>query len=130
VFGDERRPAHPVPALMINGQLDASVPVAGGPPGGRFTEAWDGTPTLPSLAQGRFWAAANGCTGEPEASVQGAVQRTRWRCPAGREVEALLVADNGHAWPGGQSGSRRADPPSKALNANEAIWAFFKAHAR
>ena len=130
LFGDERKPAQPVSALMINGGLDASVPPEGGRPGGRFPDAWDGTPALPSAAQGRFWAAANGCAATPETSSQGPVQRTRYRCPTGREVQWLLVADNPHAWPGGVPGSRLGEPPSRSLDATDEIWTFFKAHPR
>jgi polyhydroxybutyrate depolymerase len=130
LFGDEKKPPQPVAALMINGQLDTAVPPAGGAPGGRFPNAWDGTPALPAQAQGRFWAAANGCEDPPETQVQGLVQRTRYRCAPGRAVEAVMVQDNGHAWPGGQAGTRRADPPSQALNATEAIWAFFKQQSK
>lgn len=39
LFGDEKMPAQPVSALMINGMLDQSVPYQGGPPGGRFPGA-------------------------------------------------------------------------------------------
>ena len=130
LFGDERKPAHPVSALMINGQLDASVPAAGGAPGGRFPDAWDGTPALPALAQGSFWAAANGCATTPDSTRQGPITRSRYRCNSGRGVEVVLVGDNGHAWPGGKAGSRRGDTPSTALNATDAIWSFFKAHSK
>jgi polyhydroxybutyrate depolymerase len=130
LFGDEKKPARPVSALMINGALDASVPAEGGRPGGRFAEAWDGTPALPTTAQGRFWAAANGCATTPETRTQGPVQRTGYRCPGGRDVLMVLVADNPHAWPGGVPGSRLGDPPSSSLDATEEIWAFFKAHPK
>jgi polyhydroxybutyrate depolymerase len=130
VFGDEAAPAQAVSALTINGALDTSVPLAGGAPGGRFASAWDGTPTLPAEAQGRFWAAANGCQPAPDTVTQGEVSRWSYRCPAGRAVERLVVSDNGHAWPGGQAGSRLGDTPSTALNATTAIWWFFAAHPR
>jgi polyhydroxybutyrate depolymerase len=130
LFGDETAPAQAVAALMINGALDAAVPLAGGAPGGRFTSAWDGTPALPAEAQGRFWAAANGCLPAPDTVTQGEVSRWSYRCPEGRAVERLVVSDNGHAWPGGQPGSRLGDTPSTALNATTAIWWFFAAHPR
>jgi polyhydroxybutyrate depolymerase len=130
LFGDERKPAHAVAALMINGQLDASVPVTGGAPGGRFPDAWDGTPALPALAQGSFWAAANGCATTPDSTQQGPITRWRYRCNSGRDVEVVLVGDNGHAWPGGKAGSRRGDTPSTAMNATDLIWSFFKAHSK
>ena len=130
VFGDEVRPAHPVPALMLNGMLDKSVPVAGGPPGGRFRNAWDGKPTQPARQQAEFWAEVNGCAGGAEQDDRGPLVFLRYRCPAGRAVEIYLIKDNGHAWPGGKRGSPRGDKPSTALNGTEVIWKFFKMHKR
>jgi polyhydroxybutyrate depolymerase len=130
LFGDEKKTRAGVSALMINGALDASVPPAGGMPGGRFPGAWDGTPALPATAQGRFWAAANGCAMTPETTREGGVARTRYRCPAGRDVELLMVADQPHGWPGGVAASRLAAASSHALNATDAIWAFFRARMK
>jgi poly(3-hydroxybutyrate) depolymerase len=80
--------------------------------------------------QATFWARADGCTGAPLEDSSG--PRILWRhsCPTGRAVELYLVKDNGHAWPGGQPGSRRGDPPSSSLNATDVIWEFFKAHPK
>jgi len=130
LFGDEKKPAQAVPALMINGRLDTNVPPAGGAPGGRFSTAWDGQAALPALAQGSFWAAVNGCQADAETTTQGQVTRTRYACPSGHDVELQLIADNGHAWPGGKAGNRRGDTPSTAIDATDVIWRFFKAHAR
>jgi polyhydroxybutyrate depolymerase len=128
VFGDEKPPAHPVSALMINGLLDKNVPNAGGAPGGRGADAWDGSPTRPALEQAAFWAAANGCTNAPLKDDSAQLAAWRYQCPSGRAVELLLVKDNGHAWPGGEPGSRRGDKPSSSLNATDVIWEFFKTH--
>lgn len=130
VFGDERKPAHPVPALMINGMLDVNVPWQGGPPGGRGTRGWDGTPTRPALDQASFWAAANGCQPTPDRKEE--PHWTLWRhaCPAGNHVTLYLLKDNGHAWPGGQPGSRRGDKPTTTLDATDLIWEFFSAHRK
>jgi polyhydroxybutyrate depolymerase len=130
LFGDEKRPEHPVSAIMLNGMLDKSVPYQGGPPGGRFTGAWDGTPAKPALEQAAFWAKADGCTGGPVKDDRGAFARWRYRCPAGSAVELYLVNDNGHAWPGGQQGNWMGDKPSSSLNATDVIWDFFKAHTQ
>lgn len=130
LFGDENKPALPVSALMINGMLDQSVPVQGGAPGGRFATAWDGTPPQPAREQAVFWANANGCANPPEKLDGAAFVLWQYRCPAGRAVEIYLVKDNGHAWPGGQPGSRRGDKPSTSLNATDVIWEFFKAHPK
>ncbi len=130
VFGDERRPLQPVSALMINGMLDKSVPYEGGPPGGRFNTAWDGTPARPALDQGYFWADANGCAQSPGREERGALLHWRHACPAGRAVELYLLKDNGHAWPGGQRGTTRGDLPSASMNATDVIWEFFRAHVK
>jgi polyhydroxybutyrate depolymerase len=130
LFGDEIRPSHPVSALMINGLRDKSVPPEGGPPGGRFPSAWDGTPTKPALEQAAFWAKADGCRRDPDRIDDGQYLLTQYHCPAGRAVALYLIKDNGHAWPGGQRGSRLGDEPSTALNATDLIWTFFEAHPK
>ena len=126
LFGDEQAPASPVSAIMINGLLDKSVPAQGGLTGGRSANQWDGTPTAPNIAQGTFWARANGCAATPSRQAQGAVIRWRYECPTGRRVEVHQLTDNGHAWPGGERGSRLGDRPSPSMDATEVIWAFFK----
>lgn len=128
LFGDERKSIQPVAALMLNGLLDRSVPNAGGAPGGRFTDAWDGAPAKPALDQGTFWANSNGCEPMPARTETATQSRWQYKCPSGRDVELIVLKDNGHAWPGGQQGSRRGDRPSESLNATEVIWDFFKSH--
>lgn len=130
VFGDEARPRSPVSAIMINGILDESVPYRGGASGGRFRQVWDGTPTRPALDQARFWAGVNGCDATLRTEDRGAYLVGRHACRPPVAVEIYSVKDNGHAWPGGKSGSRLGDAPSTALNATEVIWAFFEAHSR
>jgi polyhydroxybutyrate depolymerase len=130
LFGDERRPAHSVSAIMLNGRRDKSVPYQGGPPGGRFPGAWDGAPTKPALEQAAFWASADGCTGGPVEDHHDAMTRWQYHCPAGRAVELYLLDDNGHAWPGGQRGSWMGDKPSSSLNGTDVIWDFFKTHTQ
>ena len=130
LFGDEPLPTQPVSALMLNGELDQSVPYQGGAPGGRFPDAWDGTLAQPALAQATFWAKANACVGTPDVLDRGIFVLTQYRCPAGKAVAAYLIKDNGHAWPGGRAGSRRADRPSTSLDGTDLIWEFFKAHAK
>jgi polyhydroxybutyrate depolymerase len=130
LFGDEVKPSPGVSALMINGLLDRSVPAEGGPTGGRSASQWDGTPTLPNLAQASFWAAANGCAATPRREERGALIHWRHDCPAGLAVELYQVKDGGHAWPGGRKGSRAGDEPGSAMDATDVIWRFFKSHRR
>jgi polyhydroxybutyrate depolymerase len=126
----QKTPAQPVSALIINGMLDQSVPYQGGPPGGRFPGAWDGTPTKPALAQAEFWAQANRCADSPARQERGPVVTWQYRCAAGKAVELHLLKDTGHTWPGGQRGFRGADDPGSSLHATDVIWAFFKSRAK
>lgn len=126
LFGDEAAPSRPVAALIINGARDGSVPVAGGAPGGRGAQAWDGTPVLPTEAQGAFWARANACDPRPLRETKGTVVSDIYRCPPASPVQHLIVQDNGHAWPGGQRGSALGDRPSRTVDATARIWEFFR----
>jgi polyhydroxybutyrate depolymerase len=130
LFGDEPEPRHPVSALMFNGTLDTHIPAQGGPPGGRFPGAWDGSPTKPVLEQAAFWARADGCMRTPEQENREAYTLTKYRCPAGTAVALYMIRDGGHAWPGGERGSPMGDEPSSALDATPIIWAFFNAHEK
>lgn len=129
LFGDEPRGDGKVSALMINGMLDRSVPYGGGAPGGRFAHAWAGTPVKPAGYQARFWAQANGCA-DPGSTEYEAIVHVRFSCPEGLGVELYGVKNGGHAWPGGEQGSRLADAPTPDLNATGTIWAFFAAHPK
>lgn len=130
LFGDEPPPRHPVPALMINGMQDEHVPWRGGAPGGRSERSWDGTPVRPSLHQAEFWARSNGCSAPLER--QETPKWIAWRdsCASVHDVTLYLIKDNGHAWPGGEKGSRRGDEPSTVLDATDIIWEFFASHAK
>ena len=128
VFGDEARPAHAVPALIINGMLDKNVPYLGGPPGGPGRRSWDGTPTQPALKQWEFWAAANGC--KPAPHKDDTAKWILWSNECAEPVKLYLVKDNGHAWPGGQPGYRRGDKPSTVMDATDVIWDFFSGKSK
>lgn len=130
LFGDEPPARGPVAMLAINGMLDKAVPAQGGPTGGRSRREWDGTPTKPNSEQGLYWARANECLPTPSIEKKPNLVSWRYECPPGRAVELLQVTDNGHAWPGGQKGSRLGDTPSTAIDATAVIWTFFKAHPR
>jgi polyhydroxybutyrate depolymerase len=130
MFGDESLPRQPVSALIINGMRDEHVPWRGGEPGGRSTRSWDGTPVKPALHQAEFWSRANGCSAPLQRQ-----ETSRWivwrdACTSPHDVTFYLLEDNGHAWPGGEKGSRRGDEPGTALDATDVIWTFFAAHAK
>lgn len=118
----EDSPAYPVPALMINGLLDKSIPIDGSTKGGHAGHG----PIIGSVIdQGVFWAKANGCADAPQEVDTATLRRWHYPCPVGRDVDLLVVKDSGHAWPGGERSPRTGVEPSRSLNATDVIWEFF-----
>ncbi len=130
LFGDEKRAASPVAAIIFNGMLDQSVPYAGGSHKGVFANSWDSVPPLPVESQASFWAKCNGCSKAPEIIETSSVKHFRYVCPKGKNVELYLLKDQGHAWPGGQPGSSHGNKPSQSLNATDVMWEFFKQQSK
>lgn len=140
LFGDEPPPKGPVAAVIFVGQLDQTVPAAGGPLGGAerrgFTANLSRKPenhdVAPDIAQADYWAKANGCSAPMEAADEsGKIVEIRWdQCTSGRPVHFYRVAENGHAWPGGKAGRAEADQPTQKMNASEIMWRFFSANPK
>jgi len=133
IFGDEPPPQGPVPAFVLVGAEDQTVPAAGGSLqlrgllGGRSAADRD---VAPAVDQAIYWARHNGCR-EPERVADRVSARTTWAdCASGASVVFHSVADNGHAWPGGRPGRTGAARPTTAFDATEEIWAFFEKQRR
>ena len=130
VFGDETPAAHPVPVLMITGAVDTHVPKEGG--NGVFPKIVRGPPNdlpfAPAVAAFDDWMAANHCRGEAPLAASPGVYTLRQGADCAAPVEWYEIAEGGHAWPGGQKGTRRGDTPVTSFDASEVIWDFFKAH--
>jgi polyhydroxybutyrate depolymerase len=133
VFGDEPPPLAPVPAFIVVGAEDRTVPPAGGPLqlrgllGRRSAADRD---VAPAMAQAAYWARHNGC-GEPARAETRAATTSEWtHCRSGAPVVFHSVKGNGHAWPGGQPGRSGAAQPTRLFDATEEIWAFFRMQRR
>jgi polyhydroxybutyrate depolymerase len=129
VFGDEPPPHAPVPAFIVVGADDQTVPPAGGPLtlrmllGRRSAADRD---MASALAQATYWARHNRC-GEPTRTHTDVSNITAWTdCGSGAPVIFHSVAGNGHAWPGGAPGRDGAARPTQAFDATNEMWAFFR----
>lgn len=118
-----------VSVLAIHGSADRNVPFAGGI-GSKGTQKVAHTSLEASLDR---WRWVDGCA-PAVTSREGAITAERSACRAGTAVELLLIDGAGHQWPGAKPRSAIAmrlldpDPPSTALDATVALWAFFEAH--
>ncbi|HWB17974.1 MAG TPA: PHB depolymerase family esterase [Vicinamibacterales bacterium] len=133
VFGDEPPPLAPMPALIIVGADDQTIPPQGGAlqlrPGLGNRSAAD-RDVAPAIDQAQYWAKYNGCD-RPARTATAAWTKTEWTtCRSGAPVVFYDVNHNGHAWPGGRAGRRGADEPTQAFDATEAIWTFFTHYHR
>jgi polyhydroxybutyrate depolymerase len=133
VFGDEPPPLAPMPAFIIVGADDQTVPAAGGPLqlrgllGGRSAADRN---VAPAIDQATYWARHNGC-GEPTRVVNQVSTRLTWTdCARGAGVVFHSVTGNAHAWPGGRPGRTGAARPTTAFDATEEIWSFFEKQRR
>lgn len=133
VFGDEAPPQAAMPAFIVVGAHDQTVPPAGGPLQlrgllGRRSAA--NRDVAPAVAQAAYWARHNGC-GEPVRTETRSAHTSTWaNCTSGAPVVFHSVVGNGHAWPGGAPGRGGAATPTQAFAATEQMWAFFASQRR
>jgi polyhydroxybutyrate depolymerase len=90
------------------------------------------TYSVPVAAQ--RWAAHDGCTATPKSSqpVAGVALEAYSGCRNRAAVELYTLSGEGHEWPGGPTlpavVTRLLGPQSRAVNADDVMWAFFAAH--
>ncbi len=107
------RPAGPASLIVVHGLADRQVSI--------------------DSAQRAItsWRDADSCPSDPSATQTGLVTDRVWAsCARGTAVELYTLAGGGHEWPGSSPPLPGHDPPSTALDATRAIWAFFSRHAR
>ncbi len=114
--------AEPAPLLYVHGRRDPVI-------------TYDGNirsvigPTAPIDLMLDRWRARNQCDREPRVERHGAIEHRTWTgCEA--RLEAYVVADGGHQWPGGDRAA--AGGPSgrmtDELDATRTVWEFLSAH--
>ena len=113
--------------IHIHGLADQNIRYDGRP--GTGVTHIDGPPVEEVVAQ---WRTVDECAA-PTTRTDAPVSTTIATCPLGRAVELVTIAGAGHQWPGSSSRSRAerlglVDPPSRALDATQVIWQFFRDH--
>jgi polyhydroxybutyrate depolymerase len=120
-------PVAPVSVMVIHGTADQNVPYAGGVGAKAFVKV-EHTSVAASLAR---WRSIDECTEQPTTSRAGTVLRETTVCATGTAIVLVAIDGAGHQWPGALPAAPAAarllglDPPSRALDATEALWLFF-----
>jgi len=118
-FWQDCHPSRPVAVLAFHGLDDRIVPYLGGTPGFML-------PPIPDWAAA--WAQRDGCNAAPvETSPAAGVSVRTWSgCQGNAAVILYTLADHGHSWPG--STVMPAAITSRAVNATDVMWEFFRLH--
>lgn len=124
VFDPPGGSSRPVPIIHIHSILDKIIPYAGttNPLGYHF-------PPVDSVLS--VWVRRNGCRPEAQVLVDNSeYKQMQWLDASGNPMIVHYVTqDGGHSWPGGDQVRPGAAPPSRVLDANDLIWAFFRQYA-
>ena len=121
-------PSQPVSTIVFHGTADTSVPYDGGTPTGGIGNTGDQNSVANAVG---FWSNEDGCSSVADEQVSTNVTlEEHTGCDPGTEVELYTIKGGGHAWPGGEKGSRRGDTPTDEISASELIWQFMEAHPK
>ena len=130
MFSFSRKPAVPLPIMMINGGADNEVPIAGGMSKNPMVRRTQAEPFKPLSETVSFWVKANRSTAKPMTVTDGTVTTKTYAADAGGAVTISIVDSvGGHGWPGTED--RRADnTPIQSFDGAEKVWSFFKTQKR
>jgi len=129
-------PGRPIAIAVLEGTDDPIMPWQGGP----VRVLWSSRGEVLSTAQtlGR-WLELDQCSqlravgppAEPSRSDGTSLLERTAACAQGSEVRGYTLQGAGHTWPGGLQylPAWLVGRTSHALDANEALWGFFRAHA-
>jgi polyhydroxybutyrate depolymerase len=121
-------PKAPIAILHIHARNDDHVLYNGGA-GKTFrdmSKVSDFTSVPATIAK---WVKLNGCNPAPQRVLEtpgapGAFCDRYSHCQGDVAVELCVTESGGHSWPGGTK-MRGDEPPSRAISANDVMWAFF-----
>lgn len=123
-------PTEPLGVMVMHGTADQHVMYNGGAPQ-RSVDRQHPRVDASVAAAIEFWVGHNQCgLTATTTTTPPIIMDTYSGCRDGGAVVLITVEGGGHAWPGGQPGSRFGDQPTQALVASETMWAFFAQHSQ
>jgi poly(3-hydroxybutyrate) depolymerase len=126
MFTFDKKPAVPLPILMINGGKDEEVPLEGGMSRNPLVKAAQDAPYKPLSDVVDFWVKVNQSQSNPEVRKEGSVTTTLYAATeAGAATESVVDSMGGHGWPGSRS-RREGSGPIQSFSGANRVWEFFK----
>lgn len=123
-------PSRPISVLQIHALDDDHVLFDGGAGQNAFQDLSTVTDFTSIPETVSRWVRRNNCAPKPVRDLQadGAYCEQYSGCEQGVKVRLCVTSTGGHSWPGGSKpgGIKRKGPTSKAINANDEMWRFFK----
>lgn len=126
MFTFDKKPAVPLPILIINGAKDEEVPLEGGMSRNPLVSRAQDAPYKPVKEVVEFWVEANKSQSPADISKNGTVTTSVYPAvTSGAVTEFIVDAEGGHGWPGSRS-RRDGNASIKSFSGAERVWEFFK----
>jgi polyhydroxybutyrate depolymerase len=126
MFTFDKRPAAPVPILMINGAKDEEVPLEGGMSRNPLVSRAQNAPFKPLQEVVQYWVEANKSRAPAVVESRGTVTTTTYSATEdGAVTEFVLDSAGAHGWPGSKA-RRVGSTPISSFSGAERVWQFFK----
>lgn len=126
MFTFDKKPAAPLPILIINGAKDEEVPIEGGMSRNPLVRRAQDAPYKPLQDVVQFWVDSNKSQVPADISTQGTLTNTVYSATAkGAVTEFVVDSEGGHGWPGSRS-RRDGNAPIRSFAGAERVWQFFK----
>ncbi|MFM7319051.1 MAG: alpha/beta hydrolase-fold protein [bacterium] len=126
MFTLERKPAIPLPILIINGAKDEEVPLEGGMSRNPLVRRAQEAPFQPLEQVVRFWVDANHSDSKAKVETQGTVTTTIYEANGDAAPTEFVVDSAGaHGWPGAKA-RREGQSPITSFSGAERVWRFFQ----
>ncbi len=126
MFTFEKKPAVPLPILMINGAKDEEVPLEGGMSRNPLVSRAQDAPYKPLKDVVQFWVEVNQSRKPEQIVTKGTVTTTTYAAlPKGAATEFVVDSVGAHGWPGTRA-RREGTAPISAFSGAERVWQFFQ----
>jgi poly(3-hydroxybutyrate) depolymerase len=126
MFTFEKKPAVPLPILIINGAKDEEVPLEGGMSRNPLVSRAQDAPYKPLEEVVQFWVEVNQSQTPGNVEAKGTVTTTKYPASgAGSATEFVVDSAGAHGWPGSRT-RREGSVPITSFSGSERVWEFFK----